>query len=59
MTEEYDGGHGILFRDTDGRMYLSIHSPNNPSDGRRETPVFIPIREAGDTLVWDVTHPMG
>ncbi|MBQ8186295.1 MAG: family 43 glycosylhydrolase [Clostridia bacterium] len=54
MTEEYDGGHGILFKDTDGQMYLSIHSPNNRADGRPETPVFVPVKEDGDTLVWDV-----
>ena len=54
MTEEYDGGHGILFRDTDGQLYLSIHSPNNRNDGRPETPVFVPVKEDGDTIVWDV-----
>ena len=55
MTGQYDGGHGMIFTDTDGQMYLSIHSPNSASDGRRETPVFIRIREQNGTLVWDLT----
>lgn len=54
MTGQYDGGHGMIFTDTDGQMYLSIHSPNNSSAGRRETPVFIPVREQNGTLVWDL-----
>ena len=44
----------MLFTDTDGQMYLSIHSPNNSSAGRKETPVFIPVREQNGTLVWDI-----
>lgn len=54
MTGEYDGGHGMLFYDVDGQMYLSLHSPNNPAAGRKETPVFIPVKEQGGTLMWDV-----
>ena len=53
MQMQYDGGHGMIFRDTDGQMYLSIHSPNRIIDDRKETPVFIPIREENGTLVWD------
>lgn len=53
MQMKYDGGHGMIFRDTDGQMYLSIHSPNRIIDDRKETPVFIPIREENGTLVWD------
>lgn len=52
MTGEYDGGHGMLFTDTDGQLYLSMHSPNNPADGRKETPVFLPLKEENGTLVW-------
>lgn len=52
MTGEYDGGHGMLFRDTDGQMYLSMHSPNDPNAGRMETPVFLPVKEENGTLVW-------
>ncbi|MBE6667759.1 MAG: hypothetical protein E7607_05580 [Ruminococcaceae bacterium] len=53
MTEEYDGGHGMIFKSISGKMYLSIHSPNSSSQGREETPVFIAIREENGTLVWD------
>ena len=54
MTGQYDGGHGMIFTDTDGQMYLSVHSPNDSSAGRRETPVFIRVREKDGTLVWDL-----
>ena len=54
MLGKYDGGHGMLFYDTDGQMYLSIHSPNKIVDDRLETPVFIPVREQNGTLVWDL-----
>lgn len=53
MGAAYDGGHGMIFTHTDGQMYLSIHSPNNSSAGRSEKPVFVPICEKDDTLVWD------
>lgn len=49
----YDGGHGMLFRDTDGRLYVSFHSPNSTSAGRAETPVFIPVAEQYSKLVPD------
>ena len=54
MTGEYDGGHGMLFTDTDGQMYLSIHSPNGASKTRKEVPIFIPVKERAGTLVWDL-----
>ena len=54
MTGQYDGGHGMIFTDTDGQMYLSVHSPNDATAGRKETPVFIRIREKDGTLVWDL-----
>lgn len=53
-TGEYDGGHGMLFTGTNGQLYLSLHSPNNAADGRRETPVFVPVKEENGTLVWDI-----
>ena len=59
MTGKYDGGHGMIFTDTDGQMYLSIHSPNSASAGRKETPVFIRIREKDGTLVWDLKGKNG
>ena len=54
MTGQYDGGHGMIFTDTDGQMYLSIHSPNSATATRKETPVFIRVREKDGTLVWDL-----
>ena len=51
---EYDGGHGMLFYDIDGQLYLSMHSPNTAVGDRVETPVFLPVREQNGTLVWDI-----
>lgn len=42
---QYDGGHGMIFTDFDGQMYLSIHSPNSPTNYRSERPIFIPVYE--------------
>ena len=39
-----DGGHGMLFRDKNGELWLSIHSPNDRVK-REETPVFIRVNE--------------
>ena len=58
LTDDYDGGHGMIFADTAGDLWLSLHSPNNASDGRKETPVFIPVKESGSTLVWDRTRDL-
>lgn len=41
-----DGGHGMVFRDVDGQLYLCIHSPNKPP----EKTVLLPLCESGDTL---------
>jgi len=46
----YDGGHGMIFKDIDGQMYLSIHSPNAVIGSRKEKPIFIPIYEENGTL---------
>lgn len=48
---KYDGGHGMIFTDFNGRMYLSIHSPNAPVDNRLEKPVFLPVCEENGTIV--------
>ncbi len=57
MTGVYDGGHGMIFTDTDGQMYLSFHSPNTAADDRKERPTFLAIREENGTLVWDEPKP--
>ena len=49
----YDGGHGMIFADSDGTSYLCIHAPNTPTPARSEVPVLIPVREENDTLVCD------
>jgi len=54
ITGNFNGGHGMLFTDAQGQMYLSIHSPNSPQNGRNATPVFIPLKEENGTLVWDL-----
>lgn len=53
MVDDYDGGHAMIFTDTDGQMYLAFHSPNTPTEERRETAVFLAIREEDNRLVWD------
>ncbi len=50
-TGNYDGGHGMILRDTDGTKYLCVHSPNKPKGEREETPVLLPILEKNGTLV--------
>ncbi len=57
MTGKHDGGHGMLFRDPTGALWLSLHSPNSATEDRVETPVLIPLREENDTLVWDTEMP--
>ena len=53
MTGEYDGGHGMIFTDVDGQMYLSFHSPNSVIGDRMERPTFLAIKEEDGKLVWD------
>lgn len=47
----YDGGHGMIFKDTDGKQYLCCHSPNIPNDKFCERTVLLPIIEKDGTLV--------
>ena len=39
---ERDGGHGMAFRTLDGRLLMTLNSPNHHLD---ERPVFLPLRE--------------
>lgn len=50
-TGKYDGGHGMIFTDRDGEMYLSLHSPNVPCAECAEKTVFVPVQEENGTLV--------
>ena len=54
LTGRYDGGHGMIFRDKAGALWMAIHSPNSASAGRQEMPVFIPLIEEGGRLRWDL-----
>jgi len=38
---ESDGGHGMVFRDLDGKLYLAIHTPNTTPDERA---IFMGLR---------------
>ncbi|MHB8130290.1 MAG: glycoside hydrolase family 43 protein [Mobilitalea sp.] len=42
-----DGGHGMIFRTFDGKLYLTLHSPN---EKLKERPVFIELKEQGNTI---------
>ena len=44
-----DGGHGMIFR-KNGELLLTLHSPNVHGE---ERPVFLKLRDLGDTLVID------
>jgi hypothetical protein len=42
-----DGGHGMLFRGKDGKLYLAIHRPNKTPF---ERPVFLEAAEKGGVI---------
>lgn len=42
-----DGGHGMIFRAFDGRLMLSLHTPNATP---HERPIFLPLHEVEGTL---------
>jgi len=48
---ENDGGHGMLFSDTDGQGYICLHSPNSRKSGKVEEVILIPYDEMGDTVI--------
>lgn len=43
-----DGGHGMLFRDFEGRMWLALHAPNRSPNERAR---LMPVHESGGRLV--------
>lgn len=54
MNGDDDGGHAMIFRDHDGKLYISLHSPNDTEKVRySEHAIIIPIREENGTLVID------
>ncbi len=44
---EKDGGHGMVFRDKEGKLFLTLHSPN---EHLKERPVLFPLTEEKGTL---------
>ncbi len=42
-----DGGHGMVFKDFDGNLKLTLHCPNRQLD---ERPVFFDLTDTGETL---------
>lgn len=40
-----DGGHGMLFRAFDGRLWMTLHQPNNTP---HERPIWLEVTEQGD-----------
>lgn len=52
MTNGYDGGHGMIFTNLKGQMFLAFHSPNTETEDRKEKPVFLAIEERDGKLVW-------
>ena len=42
-----NGGHGMIFKAFDGRLFVTFHMPN---DSPNERPVFIEIEETADSL---------
>lgn len=53
---DYDGGHGMLFTSLDGRLLLSVHSPNSSGEGYHETAVFHEVVEVDGTLKLKTEH---
>ena len=49
-----DGGHGMIFRDLTGQLYLTLHTPN---EHLKEHPCFIPLVEKADSLAVKHTVP--
>ena len=56
MTGIYDGGHGMIFTNTDGTMYMSFHSPNTATEDRLEKMTFLAIEEKDGTLIPKITE---
>jgi arabinan endo-1,5-alpha-L-arabinosidase len=43
-----DGGHGMLFHDFSGRLWMTLHHPDNTPD---ERPVWLEVRETDSGLL--------
>ena len=54
MSGEYDGGHGMLFKDEEGVMYMTLHSPNHPNENTKENTVIIKVREENNGILAEI-----
>lgn len=43
-----NGGHGMIFRSFDGKLYITFHGPNSPAGSERAH--IYELEDAGDTL---------
>lgn len=50
ISGEYDGGHGMVFTDLEGGLWLSLHSPNHPNEKTEERTLLISLSEENGTL---------
>ncbi len=50
MYHELDGGHGMIFTDLNGRLMLSIHSPNSSTEENMTHAVFLELEDTGSTI---------
>ncbi len=48
-----DGGHGMIFNDYSGKLYMAIHKSNEWTKEHPTRDTFIPVKETNNTLVWD------
>ena len=48
--DHHDGGHGMIFTNTDGTQYICCHSPNNPCEECKERTILIPVAEQEGSL---------
>lgn len=44
-----NGGHGMIFKSFDGKLYITFHGPNSPAGAERA--LIYEIEDVGDTLV--------
>ncbi len=45
-----DGGHGMIFETLDGRLMLSIHSPNASTEENMTHAIFLELEDTGSTI---------
>lgn len=56
---ELDGGHPMVFNTLDGRLTMSIHSPNGEINGKFETLKLLELEDTGSMLVIKDKYTVG